>query len=114
MIRYSVSAVNSRTYVQRERARSVARTAAAIETAALREVARRGYHALRMTDVARRAHVAPRTLYLHAPSKERLVEQALRRRAAAQIARVERWRARAGGPPAILHHAVALHDRGEP
>jgi TetR/AcrR family transcriptional repressor of uid operon len=89
----------------------VARTSAAIETAALREVARRGYHALRMTDVARRAHVAPRTLYLHALSKERLVEQALRRRATAQIARVERWRPRSDVPESILNELVALHDR---
>jgi AcrR family transcriptional regulator len=89
----------------------VARTGAAIETAVLREVARRGYHALRMTDVARRAHVAPRTLYLHATSKERLVEQALRRRASAQIARVERWRPRADAPESILNELVALHDR---
>ena len=103
--------MNTRTYVQRERARSVARTGTAIETAALREVARRGYHALRMTDVARRAHVAPRTLYLHAPSKERLVEQALRRRASAQIARVERWRPRSDTPESILNELVALHDR---
>jgi AcrR family transcriptional regulator len=91
-IRYSVAAVNSRTYVQRERARKVARTGAAIETAALREVARRGYHALRMTDVARRAHVAPRTLYLHATSKER-------------------WRPKSEAPESILNELVALHDR---
>lgn len=103
--------MNTRTYVQRERARSVARTSAAIETATLREVARRGYHALRVTDVARRAHVAPRTVYLHAPSKERLVEQALRRRAAAQIARVERWRPRSEAAVSVLNELVALHER---
>ena len=97
--------------MQRERARKVARTSAAIETAALREVARRGYHSLRMTDVARRAHVAPRTLYLHATSKPRLVEQALRHRAAAQIARVERWRPRSEAPESVLNELVALHDR---
>src|SRR5437773_94988 len=90
MIHYTAHAVNNRTYVQRERARTAARTSAAIETAVLREVARHGYHALRMTDVARRAHVAPRTLYLHATSKERLVEQALRRRAAAPPGGVRR------------------------
>lgn len=97
--------------MQRDRARSVAHTGAAIEAAALREVARRGYHALRMTDVARRAHVAPRTLYLHARSKEHLVGEALRRRAAAQIARVERWRPRSDAPESILNELVALHDR---
>jgi AcrR family transcriptional regulator len=97
--------------VQRERARRAARTANAIELAALREVARRGYHALRVADVARRARVAPRTVYLHSASKELLVEQALRTRAAAQIARVERWRPRSDAPEAILNEMVALHDR---
>jgi AcrR family transcriptional regulator len=103
--------VKNRSYVQRERARHAARTATSIELAALREVARRGYPDLRMSDIARRARVSPRTLYLHAPSKERLVEQALRRRAAAQIARVERWRARAESPEAILNEMVAFHER---
>src|SRR5439155_917018 len=74
--------MNSRRYVQRERARRTARTATAIENAALREVARHGYPDLRVTDVARRAHVSTRTVYLHSTSKERLVEQALRRRGA--------------------------------
>src|SRR6266566_960093 len=105
MIHYTAHAVNNRTYVQRERARTAARTSAAIETAVLREVARHGYHALRMTDVA------PRTLYLHATSKERLVEQALRRRAAAQIARVDRWRPRSEAPESVLNELVALHHR---
>ena len=97
--------------MQRERARTAARTGTAIETAALREVARRGYHALRIADVARRAHVSPRTVYLHAASKEGLVEQTLHRRAAAQIARVERWRPRSDAPESVLNDLVALHDR---
>src|SRR5438128_228554 len=74
-IRYIADAVKSRVYVQRERARRAARTAGAIELAALREVARRGYPRLTVTDIARRARVAPRTVYLHAASKEQLVEQ---------------------------------------
>src|SRR4051794_28807852 len=82
LFRYSVIAMNSRRYVQRERARKTARTATSIENAALREVARRGYPDLRVADVARRAHVSARTVYLHSSSKERLVEQALRRRGA--------------------------------
>jgi len=64
----------NRRYVQRERARTTARTESAIESAALREVSRRGYAKLRVSEVARRAHVAPRTVYLHAPTKERLVD----------------------------------------
>lgn len=103
--------MNSRRYVQRERARATARTATAIENAALREVARRGYPDLRVTDVARRAHVSPRTVYLHSASKERLVEQALRRRAAALITRVERWRPRGNTPAEVLDEMVALHER---
>ena len=103
--------MNSRRYVQRERARRTARTATAIENAALREVARRGYPDLRVTDVARRAHVSTRTVYLHATSKERLVEQALRRRGASLISRVERWRPRGDTPEQILDEMVALHER---
>ncbi len=103
--------MKSREYIQRERARRSARTATSIEHAALHEVARRGYPALRITDIARRARVAPRTVYLHASSKEELVDQALRRRAAAQISRVERWRARAEAPEAILNEMVAFHER---
>jgi len=109
--RYIADAVKARVYVQRERARRAARTAGAIELAALREVARRGYPHLTVTDIARRARVAPRTVYLHAASKEQLVAQALRRRAAAQIARVERWRARSEAPEAILNEMVAFHER---
>ncbi|HET7700594.1 MAG TPA: helix-turn-helix domain-containing protein [Candidatus Limnocylindria bacterium] len=97
--------------MQRERARRTARTAGAIENAALREVARKGYPDLRVADVARRAHVSPRTVYLHASSKERLVDQALRRRGAALISRVERWRPRGDTPEQILDEMVALHER---
>ena len=39
------------------------------------------------------------------------MEQALRRRATAQIARVERWRPRSDVPETILNELVALHDR---
>ena len=103
--------MNERPYRQRERARSRARTRAAIEAATLRESAKRGYAGLRMTDVARRAKVAPRTVYLHAPSKERLVHDALRRRADAIVRRVERWQPRAESPEGILNDLVALHER---
>ena len=103
--------MNYRPYVQRERARRTARTEAAIEAAALREVASRGYAELRMGDVARRARVAPRTVYVRARSKEHLVENALRRRADALAARVERWHARAGTPEAVVNEIVAFHER---
>ncbi len=103
--------MNTRPYEQRARARGRARTRAAIEAATLREVATRGYAGLRMTEVARRAKVAPRTLYLHAPSKERLVEVTLRRHADAIIRRVERWQPRGDTPEGILNELVALHER---
>jgi AcrR family transcriptional regulator len=109
--RYTRTAVNSRRYVQRERARRTARTGAAIEAAALREVARRGYADLRVGEVARRAHVAARTVYLHAPTKERLVQAALRRRAAALIGRIERWRPRGETADAVLGELIAMHER---
>src|SRR2546422_462192 len=103
--------MNYRPYVQRERARRTARTEAAIEAAALREVASRGYADLRMGNVARRARVAPRTVYVRARNKEHLVENALRRRADALAARVERWHARAGTPEAVVNEIVAFHER---
>jgi AcrR family transcriptional regulator len=109
--RYTRTAVNSRRYVQRERARRTARTGAAIEAAALREVARRGYADLRVGEVARRAHVAARTVYLHAPTKERLVQAALRRRAEALIGRIERWRPRGETADAVLGELIAMHER---
>jgi AcrR family transcriptional regulator len=109
--RYTCTAVNSRRYMQRERARTRARTGAAIEAAALREVARRGYADLRVGEVARRAHIAPRTVYLHARTKERLVEAALRRRAEALIGRIERWRPRGETADAVLGELIAMHER---
>ena len=103
--------MNVRPYQQRARARGRAKTRAAIEAAALREAATRGYAGLRMTEVARRAKVSPRTLYLHAPSKQRLVEVTLRRHADAIIRRVERWQPRGDTPEGILNELVALHER---
>lgn len=103
--------MNTRPYEQRARARSRAKTRAAIEAATLREAATSGYAGLRMTEVARRARVSPRTLYLHAPSKQRLVEVTLRRHADAIIRRVERWQPRGETPEGILNELVALHER---
>ena len=103
--------MNQRRYVQRERARRAARTSSAIESAALREVSRRGYADLRVTEVARRAHVAPRTVYLHASTKERLVEAALRGRAEGLIGRIERWRPRGESADAVLGELIAMHER---
>ncbi|HEX9435884.1 MAG TPA: TetR family transcriptional regulator [Candidatus Limnocylindria bacterium] len=100
-----------RTYVQRARAEGRDRTAATIERAALRELRIRGYAELRLADVAHRAGVALRTLYLHAPTKEVLVARALRRRAGALTRRVERWRPPDDGAAAILDDIVALHER---
>jgi AcrR family transcriptional regulator len=109
--RYSPPVANIRPYDQHERARRRARTHAAIEAATLRESAKRGYAGLRMTEVARRAKVSPRTVYLHASSKELLVRETLRRRADAIIRRVERWQPRGDSPEGIVNELVALHER---
>ena len=74
-------------------------------------MSRRGYADLRVTEVARRAHVAPRTVYLHAPTKERLVEAALRGRAEGLIGRIERWRPRGESADAVLGELIAMHER---
>src|SRR5256886_6123204 len=111
MIGYNSRAVNSRPYVQRARERSVARTTTAIENAAVREVARNGYAELRIAAVARRARVAPRAAYLPAPTKERRVQVARRRRADALAWRVERWHPRAEAPDPVLNEIVAFHER---
>jgi AcrR family transcriptional regulator len=100
-----------RTYVQRARAGSRERTAAAIERAALRELRIRGYDALRLADVADRAGLALRTLYLHAPTKQALVARALRRRASAIARRVDAWRPPDASARTILDDLVALHER---
>ncbi len=98
-------------YIQRERAKATERTAAAIQAAVLRELSLSGYRDLRLEDVARRARVARRTLYLHAPSKERLVERALRGRAEGLVRRVERWRPGAGSAQDVIDDLVGLHAR---
>ena len=100
-----------RSYTQRVRAEARERTSAAIDRATLREVRVSGYAALRVADVAQRAGVALRTVYLHAPTKEDLVIRALRRRAAALTRRVERWRPPAGSGAQIIDDLVAIHER---
>lgn len=100
-----------RTYVQHARAEKRDRTATAIEHAALRELRIHSYADLRLADVAHRAGVALRTLYLHSPTKDVLVTRALRRRAGAITRRVERWRPPDGTGTAILDDLVALHER---
>jgi AcrR family transcriptional regulator len=64
-----------------------------------------------VSEVARRAHVAPRTVYLHSPTKERLVESALRARAEGLIGRIERWRPRGENADAVLGELIAMHER---
>ena len=61
--------------------------------------------------MARRAHVAARTVYLHAPTKQRLVQSALRGRAEALIGRIERWRPRGESADAVLGELIAMHER---
>ncbi len=100
-----------RPYVQRIRAEGRERTATAIERATVRELRLSGFTGLRMADVARRAGVALRTVYLHAPTKEVLVLTALRRRAATLARRVERWRPSSTSPGGIIDDLVRIHER---
>lgn len=103
--------VSMRQYSQRGRTEQRERTTSAIERAALRELRIHGYAEVRVADVAHRAGVALRTLYLHAPTKDVLFADALRRRAGAIIRRVERWRPPDGPGSAVLDDLVALHER---
>jgi AcrR family transcriptional regulator len=100
-----------RTYVQRARADQRDRTATAIERATLRELGIHGYADLRVADVARRAGVALRTVYLHAPTKEALVSASLRRRALVLARKVERWRPPEAPAAAVLDDLVGYHER---
>lgn len=100
-----------RAYVQRGRAERRDRTSASIERAVLRELRVRGYARLRLADVAQRAGVALRTVYLHAPTKDALVSMALRRRASALARKVERWRPPDASPAAVLDDLVGMHER---
>lgn len=100
-----------RTYVQRARSERRERTAASIERATLRELRVRGYAALRVTDVAERAGVALRTVYLHAATKDALVSMALRRRASALARKVERWQPPDASADDVLDDLVGMHDR---
>lgn len=100
-----------RTYVQRARAIRTARTSAAIERAVLGQVARRGYARVRVADVARRARVSPRTVYLHARSKAELVERVMRDRAQTLAEVVRRWRPRGSEPETVIDELVAMHSR---
>ncbi len=100
-----------RTYTLRARAEASERARAAILAAARRELARGGYGRARVADVARRAHVAIRTIYDHFPTRAALAEAALRERADALRARVARWRPRATEPASALDELVAFHAR---
>jgi len=94
------------------RAENVARTSAAIDSATLAELADVGYAGLRIAAVARRAGIATRTVYLHAPEKDELVHQALQRRASAFAVRVARWHPTAGiAAEAVLDELVVFHRR---
>lgn len=99
----------SRRYTLRARADAVQRSRSAILAATRQELARVGYGALRVADVARRARLSARTVYEHFPSRAALAEAALRERADALRERVSRWRPRGTEPDATLDELVSFH-----
>ncbi len=101
----------ARRYTLRRRALGVERTRQAILAAARARLARVGYAALRVEDVARRARVSRRTVYGHFPTRAALADAALRERADALRVRVARWRPRSGDAEAVVDEIVAFHAR---
>jgi AcrR family transcriptional regulator len=101
----------ARSYELGRRAATMARTRDAILIAARGQLARVGYGALHVDDVARRARVSRRTVYAHFPSRAVLADAALAERVAALRERVARWHPRAGDAPAVLDEVVAFHAR---
>jgi AcrR family transcriptional regulator len=101
----------SRRYTMRRRAVTVARTRDAILAAARGRLARVGYTALRVDDVARRARVSRRTVYAHFPSRATLADAALEERVGALRERVARWRPRSADGPAVVDEIVGFHAR---
>lgn len=101
----------SRRYTLRARAAAVERSRAAILAAARAQLAQLGYGRMRVADVARRARVAPRTVYAHFPTRPELAEAALRERANALRERVARWRPRSEDAAATIDEVVAFHAR---
>lgn len=65
---------NKRPYNSRERAAKANATAAEIVRVAARLFEQDGYAAVTMKEIARGAGIAPATVYLHFPSKARIVE----------------------------------------
>lgn len=101
----------ARRYTLRRRALAVERTRDAILAAARAQLARVGYGALRVEDVARRARVSRRTVYSHFATRAILAEASLAERADALRDRVARWRPRSSDADAVLDEIVAFHAR---
>src|SRR3989441_12112792 len=100
-----------RHYTMRKRALEMERTREAILAAARARLARVGYGALRVDDVARRARVSRRTVYAHFPSRSILADAALSERVTALRERVARWHPRSAEPGAVLDEIIAFHAR---
>src|SRR2546428_12774994 len=100
-----------RHYTMRKRALEMERTREAVLAAARARLARVGYGALRVEDVARRARVSRRTVYSHFPTRAELADAALRVRADALRESVARWRPRANEASAVVDEIVAFHAR---
>jgi AcrR family transcriptional regulator len=103
--------IQMRRYTLRRRAAAMERTRESILAAARARLARVGYAALRVDDVAKRARVSRRTVYAHFRSRETLADAALAQRVSALRDRVARWHPRSNDANAVLDEMIAFHAR---
>jgi AcrR family transcriptional regulator len=108
---HTLCAEMARRYTLGKRATDMERTREAILAAARARLARVGYVALRVDDVARRARVSRRTVYAHFRSRSLLADAALDERVGALRDRVSRWRPRSSDAGAVLDEVIAFHAR---
>ena len=101
----------ARHYTLHKRAVNMERTREAILAAARARLARVGYAALRIDDVARRARVSRRTVYAHFRSRSVLADAALAQRVSALRDRVARWHPRSSDAAAVLDEVIGFHAR---
>ncbi len=77
--------------------------------AATHVMARHGYHAARVSEIARRARVAEGTLYLYFPSKEEILISLFRDGIGHYLAELDRELATSSSPEASIGIVIASH-----